>query len=185
MHFVNNLGKNPRRQIMRLGYLLKNVSKNEDKIYFLLIWNLPKKSSFQPIQKFNHLTIEISGSHPDHDSDFDEFSDGIFTPSDDKANSEDSGSTKNSGGPSHHVVTVTTGGGSGVNGFLSGSPGGEYSLLTSFLNYAHFRTSGYLLPVVWVIMLWGGGSGISSFLSWVNSFLSGFLRAEYSLLTNF
>jgi len=63
------------------------------------------------------------GSHPDHDSDFDEFSDGIFTPSDDKANSEDSGSTKNSSGPSHHVVTVTTGGGSGVNGFLSGSPG--------------------------------------------------------------
>merc|ERR1711899_544775 len=57
------------------------------------------------------------GSHPDHDSDFDEFSDG-----DNKANSEDSGSTKNSG-PSHHVVTVTTGGGTGVNGFLSGSPG--------------------------------------------------------------
>ena len=70
--------------------------------------------------------MNISGSHPDHDSDFDEFSDGIFTPSDDKANSEDSGSTKNSGGPSHHVVTVTTGGGSGVNGFLSGSPGGEF-----------------------------------------------------------
>ena len=82
MHFVNNLGKNPRRQIMRLGYLLKNVSKNEDKIYFLLIWNLPKKSSFQPIQKFNHLTIEISGSYPIHDSDFDEFSD-------DKANRKD------------------------------------------------------------------------------------------------
>merc|ERR1719189_2275843 len=61
------------------------------------------------------------GSHPDHDSDFDEFSDGIFTPSDDKANSEDSGSTKNSSRPSHHVVTVTTGGGTGVNGFLSGS----------------------------------------------------------------
>ena len=99
------------------------------------------------------LFFNISGSHPDHDSDFDEFSDGIFTPSDDKANSEDSGSTKNSGGPSHHVVTVTTGGGSGVNGFLSGSPGGEYSLLTSFLNYAHFCTSGYLLPVVLVIML--------------------------------
>ena len=52
------------------------------------------------------------------DSDFDEFSDG-----DNKANSEDSGSTKNSG-PSHHVVTVTTGGGTGVNGFLSGSPPG-------------------------------------------------------------
>ena len=96
--------------------------------------------------------LNISGSHPDHDSDFDEFSDGIFTPSDDKANSEDSGSTKNSGGPSHHVVTVTTGGGSGVNGFLSGSPGGECSLLTSFLDGAHFRTSGYLLPVL-VIML--------------------------------
>ena len=90
---------------------------------------------FFQLHKFldNHVIFfNISGSHPDHDSDFDEFSDGIFTPSDDKANSEDSGSTKNSGGPSHHVVTVTTGGGSGVNGFLSGSPGGEYSLLTSF-----------------------------------------------------
>ena len=66
-----------------------------------------------------YIFIYISGSHPDHDSDFDEFSDG-----DNKANSEDSGSTKNSG-PSHHVVTVTTGGGTGVNGFLSGSPGGK------------------------------------------------------------
>ena len=60
----------------------------------------------------------FAGSHPVTDSDFDEFSDG-----DNKANSEDSGSTKNSG-PSHHVVTVTTGGGTGVNGFLSGSPPG-------------------------------------------------------------
>ena len=59
----------------------------------------------------------ITGTHPEHDSDFDEFSDG-----DNKANSEDSGSTKHSvTRPSRHVVTVTTGGNSGVNGFLSGS----------------------------------------------------------------
>ena len=64
------------------------------------------------------------------DSDFDEFSDG-----DNKANSEDSGSTKNSG-PSHHVVTVTTGGGTGVNGFLSGSPGGEFRIFV-VLNLKH------------------------------------------------
>ena len=64
------------------------------------------------------------------DSDFDEFSDG-----DNKANSEDSGSTKNSG-PSHHVVTVTTGGGTGVNGFLSGSPpgGGLKKIFSLFLS---------------------------------------------------
>ena len=46
-------------------------------------------------------------------------------------------------------MTVTTGGGSGVNGFLSGSPGGEYSLLTSIFKlcaFSHFRlpTSGGL-----------------------------------------
>ena len=32
---LTTLEKNPRRQIMRLGYLLKNVSKNEDKYPFL------------------------------------------------------------------------------------------------------------------------------------------------------
>ena len=43
------LEKNPRRQIMRLGYLLKNVSENEDKIYFLII----RKSTIH----FNRLTF--------------------------------------------------------------------------------------------------------------------------------
>ena len=108
-------------------------------------WDFP--ANFSATRQINGYFWTFSGSHPDHDSDFDEFSDGIFTPSDDKANSEDSGSTKNSGGPSHHVVTVTTGGGSGVNGFLSGSSGSEYCLLTSFLNCAHFPTSCYILPV--------------------------------------
>ena len=135
-------------------------------------------ANFSATRQINGYLWTFSGSHPDHDSDFDEFSDGIFTPSDDKANSEDSGSTKNSGGPSHHVVTVTTGGGSGVNGFLSGSPGGEYSLLTSFFLIARI----FALPVVWVIMLWGGGSGINGFMSGVNGFLSG---RPGGLLTSF
>ena len=73
-------------------------------------------------------------------------------------------------------MTVTTGGGSGVNGFLSGSPGGEYSLLTSFLNYAQFRTSGGSSHHV-VTVTTGGGSG-------VNGFLSGSPGGEYSILTS-
>ena len=61
--------------------------------------------------------FQFSGNHPEHDSDFDDFSDG-----DNKANSEDSGSTQHSSRlASRNIVTVTTGGGSGVNGFLSGS----------------------------------------------------------------
>ena len=70
-------------------------------------------------------------------------------------------------------MTVTTGGGSGVNGFLSGSPGGEYSLLTSFFKlcaFSHFRlptSGGSNYPVTK-----GGDSGVNSFLTGINGFLS-------------
>jgi len=61
------------------------------------------------------LRSPADGTHPDQDSDFDDFSD------DSKPNSEDGGSTTTPKPANNHVVTVTTGGGSSVNGFFSGS----------------------------------------------------------------
>ena len=84
---------------------------------YLFLFDFQQKHSFLDFTTtvIHPLRSPADGTHPDHDSDFDDFSD------DSKPNSEDGGSTTTSKPNNNHVVTVTTGGGSSVNGFFSGS----------------------------------------------------------------